>query len=172
MGSRFYGFAVAFLPLNWHINVVHVGLLSLAHLKSQRQPPLHSSISALFFPFFNLFGKEIEAQRTGRLIKIDILAFMLIGLGGLLNGSVMPAVIGLFVIVAGQHELLAVRIREQQRRRGEEEEPLTVLPADPGWQDHSPRPAAQTPVFTLQPRISVYIWDNQTGTWRKEPGTV
>jgi len=40
----------------------------------------HSSISALFFPLFNLFGKEIEAQRTGRLIKVDILALKLIAL--------------------------------------------------------------------------------------------
>jgi hypothetical protein len=31
-------------------------------------------------PFFNLFGKEIEAQRAGRLIKVDILALNLIAL--------------------------------------------------------------------------------------------
>jgi hypothetical protein len=40
----------------------------------------HPSISALFFPLFNLFGKEIEAQRAGRLIKVDILALKLIAL--------------------------------------------------------------------------------------------
>jgi hypothetical protein len=40
----------------------------------------HSSIPELFFPLFNLFGKEIEAQRTGRLIKVDILALKLIAL--------------------------------------------------------------------------------------------
>jgi hypothetical protein len=40
----------------------------------------HSSISALSFPVFNLFGKEIEAQRTWRLIKVDILALKLIAL--------------------------------------------------------------------------------------------
>jgi hypothetical protein len=33
-----------------------------------------------FPPLFNLLGKEIEAQRTGRLIKVDILAIKLIAL--------------------------------------------------------------------------------------------
>ena len=41
---------------------------------------IHSIISALLFPLFNFFGKEIEAQRTGRLIKVDILALRLIAL--------------------------------------------------------------------------------------------
>jgi len=40
----------------------------------------HSSVSALFFPRFNLFGKKVEAQRTGRLVKVYILAFELIAL--------------------------------------------------------------------------------------------
>jgi hypothetical protein len=39
-----------------------------------------SSILRFLFPLFNLFGKEIEAQRTGRLIKVDILALKLIAL--------------------------------------------------------------------------------------------
>jgi hypothetical protein len=38
------------------------------------------SITPLFFPHFNLFAKEIEVQRTGRLIKVDILALTLIAL--------------------------------------------------------------------------------------------
>jgi len=40
----------------------------------------HSSISALFFPLFNLFCKDIEAQRTRRVIKVYILALKLIAL--------------------------------------------------------------------------------------------
>jgi hypothetical protein len=40
----------------------------------------HSSISALLLPVFNLFAEEFEAQRTGRLIKVDILALKLIAL--------------------------------------------------------------------------------------------
>jgi len=38
------------------------------------------SISTPFFPLFNLFGKEIEAQRAGELIAVDILALELIAL--------------------------------------------------------------------------------------------
>lgn len=40
----------------------------------------HSSIAPFFFLLSNFFRKEVEAQRTGRLIKIDILALMLIAL--------------------------------------------------------------------------------------------
>jgi len=40
---------------------------------------LHSPVPH-FFAVFNLFGKEIEAQRTGRTINVDILAFKLIAL--------------------------------------------------------------------------------------------
>jgi len=50
-----------------------------------QSPPIsgsrsHSSVSALFLPVFNLFGKEVKAQRTRRLIKAHILAFKLIAL--------------------------------------------------------------------------------------------
>ena len=38
----------------------------------------HSFIAAFFFPLFNLFSKEIEVQRTGGLIKVDILTLRLI----------------------------------------------------------------------------------------------
>ena len=38
----------------------------------------HSSTLRFLFPIFNLFGKEVEAQRAGRLVKIDILALTLI----------------------------------------------------------------------------------------------
>ncbi len=40
----------------------------------------YSSIPALLLPVFNLFGKEIKAQRTRRLIKAYILALKLIAL--------------------------------------------------------------------------------------------
>ncbi len=40
--------------------------------------PLVSEFHPSIFALFNLFGKEIEAQRTGRLIKVDILALKLI----------------------------------------------------------------------------------------------
>jgi hypothetical protein len=43
-------------------------------------PKLCSSISPLFFPLFNLFAKEVKAQRTGILVTVDILAVNLIAL--------------------------------------------------------------------------------------------
>ena len=30
-------------------------------------------------------------------------------------------------------------------------------------------PNAPVPALLLQPKISVYTWDNQNGTWRKDP---
>lgn len=46
--------------------------------------PLGSEVSPLplrfFYPSFDLFSKEVETQRTGRLIKINVLAFKLIAL--------------------------------------------------------------------------------------------
>jgi Zn-dependent protease len=68
----------------------------------------------------------------------------------------MLAVIAVFVFFAGQQELLVARMREQQRKRWRDSEPLEVLPV---W----PQQSSQ---------IFVYTWDNQTGTWRKEPGTL
>jgi hypothetical protein len=40
----------------------------------------HLFISTLFFPLLNFFGKKSEAQRTGKLITVDILALRLIAL--------------------------------------------------------------------------------------------
>jgi len=41
--------------------------------------PYFTLLSLCFFPPpFNLFSKEVEVQRTGRLIKVDILALRLI----------------------------------------------------------------------------------------------
>jgi hypothetical protein len=40
----------------------------------------HSSVSPPFLPHFDLFAKEAEAQRAGRLINVYILAVKLIAL--------------------------------------------------------------------------------------------
>jgi Zn-dependent protease len=90
-------------------------------------------------------------------VYVGVAMAILIGLAGIWRQNYMPAVIGFFVIFAGQQELLAVRIRERLLRRRNEEEPLTVYPAGPRW------PAEI---------VHKYTWDNRTGTWRKEPGTL
>jgi hypothetical protein len=95
---------------------------------------------------------------------------ILIGVGGVvLLHNPMLGVIAVFVFFVGQQELLAARMREQQRSRWHDEEPLTVLPVWPR------NPASVTPQVSglmFRPKILVYTWDNQTGTWRKEPGTL
>ena len=40
----------------------------------------YSFVSGFLFLLFNLFGKEIKTQRTGRFIMVDILALGLIAL--------------------------------------------------------------------------------------------
>jgi Zn-dependent protease len=90
--------------------------------------------------------------------------------GVLLPGFYMLAVVAIFVFFAGQQELAAARLRQQQRYlRDLDEVPLEVLPVHPVRPlEPAPQPVA-APVWVLQPKISVYTWDNQTGLWRQDP---
>jgi len=107
-------------------------------------------------------------QGTQVAVAVGTGVAILMGLAGVfVLGNFMLAVIALFVIFAGQQELLAVRMRERQRY-WDDEEPLKVLPVRPSSRMESMPNAA--PALLLQPRISVYTWDNQMGVWRKEPG--
>jgi stage IV sporulation protein FB len=91
---------------------------------------------------------------------------LLIGLAGTFGNYMLP-VIAFFVIFAGQQELMAAKYRERQRQKhAEDGEPLEVLPVGPR---RAAYPMPQAPVLMFQPKISVYTWDNQTGTWRQEP---
>jgi len=97
---------------------------------------------------------------------------ILIGFTGLLFNFISPMflVVALFVFLAGQAELQAARYREYHRAQPDDE-PLTVLPVRPEWNRYPGQPAPQSPPLIFQPKISVYTWDNLTGTWRPEPGT-
>jgi Zn-dependent protease len=110
-------------------------------------------------------------QATQIAVAIGVGMAILMGIAGLTPyfHSPMLAVIGVFIFFAGQQELMAARFREHQLRRQHDEEPLTVLPVRPAWPTEYAPATAQAPLL-LQPKISVYTWDNQTGTWRKEPG--
>ena len=99
---------------------------------------------------------QLRATRIA--VNVGVVVAVLMGIGGLLllhNPFLM--VIALFVFVAGQAELQAAYYREQQRRAEVVAEPLV-------------RPLGDVPpaVFYIQPRITVYTWDNDTGRWVKE----
>jgi Zn-dependent protease len=113
-------------------------------------------------------------QGTRIAVWIGMAMAAVIGLiGTLVLGNPMLLVIAVFVFFAGQQELRAAAYREQRRRgqfydedeedEGHEEEPLQALPVRP-----VPLEPPPMPVLMYQPTISVYTWDNQTGTWRKE----
>jgi Zn-dependent protease len=103
-------------------------------------------------------------RATQLAVRIGTVVAILMSIAGIISTNYMLALIGLFVIFVGQQELFVASMRERQRRRWQDEEPLTVLPAPP-----RPHPV---PTFAFRPANSVYTWDNQSGTWRKEPGTL
>jgi Zn-dependent protease len=105
-------------------------------------------------------------------VVIGTAAAMLMAVFGIWYGQYMMAVLGAFVMFVGQQELLAVRMRQRQIDAEEYEEPATVMPAEPVWPVSASPFGTQAPALVLRPRISVYTWDNQTGTWHKEPGTL
>ncbi len=97
----------------------------------------------------------------------------------------MLLVLALFVFMAGQQELMAVKAleRERQRRHYLDEEPVPVISVRPATgpvpviplaplrpAGAAPEPV-QPPLFGLQPTISVFTFDPETGEWVKEPRT-
>ena len=89
----------------------------------------------------------------------------LLAMAGLafLGHSPMPLLIGLFVVLAGQQELYAVRMRARQRQAPSLEVLPVVKPVSPGG-------IGASPVLDLRPTISVYTWDAKTGVWIRESG--
>jgi Zn-dependent protease len=103
-------------------------------------------------------------------VHVGVVMAILMGLGGvLLFHNPMLGIIAVFIFFAGQQELMVAHFRERQLRQQQYEEPLTVLPV---WPARKAQLTPQVPELMFQPRILVYTWDNQTGTWRKEPGTL
>jgi Zn-dependent protease len=97
-------------------------------------------------------------------VRIGVGMAALMALAGILTQNYMLVVLALFVFFAGQQEMAFARYRERQRNL-QDEEPLEVLPVRPV---PAVQPVAPAPVLWLQPKISVYTWDNQTGLWRKD----
>ena len=105
-----------------------------------------------------------HAQGTRIAVYVGFAMAALMGIVGVYMQNLLP-VIAILIFLAGQQELMVLRMRERQRQ-WEDEEPLEVLPVRP----REPLlPLSPAPVLMFQPKISVYTWDNQTGTWNKEP---
>jgi Zn-dependent protease len=101
-------------------------------------------------------------------VRIAFVLAILLAIGGIFGQMYTLPLIAMFVIFAGQQELMVASMRERQARRDQYEEPLEALPV---WPRQYPHETLQSPPPVFPPRISVYTWDNLTGTWRKEPGT-
>lgn len=70
--------------------------------------------------------------------------------------------VGLFVLVAGQQELFAVRYRDAQRRAA----PIDVLPGDASWAPSLPPLVLPVPPLSPpEPNFSGFTWDRQLGAW-------
>jgi Zn-dependent protease len=108
-------------------------------------------------------------QGTQIAVGVGVVMAVLMGAAGLALGHQMLAVLAAFVVFAGLQELAMARYRDQQRRAREAYAPLEVLPVLPVRRVEPMPPGSPVPLLMLQPKISVYTWDNQTGLWHKDP---
>jgi Zn-dependent protease len=107
----------------------------------------------------SLFLGNLRATRIA--VTVGVITAALLGIGGtVLLGNPWLMVIAVFVFLAGQAELQMAYVRERQRRVEELPEVLPVRPAPPVGEAAS--------LFYLQPRITVYTWDNETGSWVRQ----
>jgi Zn-dependent protease len=128
----------------------------------------------IFMVLFNLIpafpmdgGRVFRALLTiplGRLqaTRIAVWLTTMIALVGVVVGfsneelKLLP-IIAVVIFFAAQQELRAVEM--QARRRHAAEPPIMAkpIPVAEGW-----------PVFTMQPAVTVYVWDNEAGVWIKQ----
>jgi Zn-dependent protease len=105
---------------------------------------------------------------------------MIVAIGGgaalfLWNQNPFTLAVAFFVLLAGQQELRYVEWRHQ-RQALDDEEALPVIPVRQAYHSGQPQPPALPPQasvplngFLFQPRVAVYVWDNENGVWIKEP---
>ncbi len=165
--------------------LAHLGAANLLLVLFNMIPAFPMDGGRVFRAVLSLGLGQLRATRIAAGVGMVIsLLFMLggllslIGLGGDeqgLGGNPLLLLVGMFVLFAGQMELRQV----EWKHRIQEEEPLEVIPvrrpvyreADAYYADYPSAVPAPVPNFSLKPRISVYVWDNQAGGWVKEPGT-
>lgn len=105
------------------------------------------------------FGRLQGTEIAVGVAKVMAALFIIAGLAGVLNlapTSPFLAIIGLFLIAAGNQELSMVRYQAYQQRQNlvYEQAPF-VRPVDPSAQ----------PPFAAQPEFSGFTWDPQAGAW-------
>lgn len=94
------------------------------------------------------FMPRLRATRIA--VAVGSALAVLAGITALLQGWPMLLVISVFVFFAGQQELRYLEYREFMQRQEKAYEP--------------PLPAADLPPW-LKPRVTVYVYDAQTGQW-------
>jgi len=113
--------------------------------------------------FLSLAVGHLQGTRAAVWVG-GVLALML-GLGGaLILGNPWLLVIAAFIFLAGQQELRMVEMREHLRW-SESERPNRGYSSSDASSDAFPSTEAP---FDLQPKVSVYVWDKETGLWVKQ----
>jgi Zn-dependent protease len=105
--------------------------------------------------FGRLRGTEM-AVAVSKVLAVAFVGAGLLGFVGVLPVSPFLAVIGLFVVVAGNQELAVLRYQDQRRRyRMMIDNAPTVLPVD----------GPLHPVYPAQAGFSGHTWDERAGAW-------
>lgn len=122
-----------------------------------------------------------QLQATRIAANVGMVFAIMLGMFGLLSGQIILALVSLFVIVVGQLELRAVEMKHRPKQampfpffsnRGfaqddAEEGVINLERTGPNSYGQT-KEESDEPYF--QPKVSVYVWDNESGIWVKSPG--
>jgi Zn-dependent protease len=159
--------AVLLLPIALAVAAVDPGLLvgSLAGLFLLRLLAVNVVMVVFnLLPAFPMDGGRVlralltmwlgELRATQIAVGIGAALAAVLGVGGTLwLGNPWLMIVAAFIFLAGQAELQGVYFRERQRRLAAADVP-TGPP--PGY-------------FSIRPRVTVYLWDSETGRWVQQP---
>src|SRR6516162_4366311 len=112
--------------------------------------------------------RALLAMPLGRLQATRVAAWLatVIALVGIVVGfqlsfasgeiNLLP-IVAVFIFFAAQQELAVVEMQARRQQATTEPTHAKPIPVAEGW-----------PVFTLQPAVTVYVWDNEAGVWIKQ----
>jgi Zn-dependent protease len=108
--------------------------------------------------------RALLAIPLGRLqaTRIAVWLTTMFALVGVVLGFVNPELfllplIAVVIFFAAQQELRTVEMQARRRQAADPPIPAKPIPVAEGW-----------PVFTMQPAVTVYVWDNEAGVWIKQ----